>query len=182
MTDSDAQTSPFLIRTSRAILHVSHSPQKKVIRASLIIVPCSFKLKKKKKNHCSWVKTRETGPFSSSQGNMLQLRFPNCCKRPTVPENVFHKRELLPLQRCFVSGDKILLLPPSFHKKEDSVAHLNPVSQPHVSPDGCHASRQTSQAAVFSVLGCSVAAQRQWTDAADGTCAADFFCQCVLVE
>lgn len=35
----DAQTSPFLIRTSRAILHVSHSPQQKVIRASLIIVP-----------------------------------------------------------------------------------------------------------------------------------------------
>lgn len=38
------ETSPFLIRTSRAILHVSQIPQKKVIRASLIIVPCGWKI------------------------------------------------------------------------------------------------------------------------------------------
>lgn len=36
--------------------------------------------------------------------------------------------------------------------------HLNTISQSHMSPDGCHASWQTSQAAVFSILSCSVTA------------------------
>ena len=38
------ETSPFLIRTSRAILHVSQIPQKKVISVSLVIVPCGWKI------------------------------------------------------------------------------------------------------------------------------------------
>lgn len=52
-----AQTSPFRMRTSRAILQISHSEQQKIIRASLIIVPCSLK-----KKNTAWFTTREAHP------------------------------------------------------------------------------------------------------------------------
>lgn len=38
------EISPFLMRISRAILHVSQSPQKAVITASFVIVPCGQKV------------------------------------------------------------------------------------------------------------------------------------------
>lgn len=70
------EMSPFLMRISLAILHISHGPQKKVMRASLHIVPCGKKKKKKTPDN------HKTGTKFSKEGNVLQFRFVNFTEHP----------------------------------------------------------------------------------------------------
>lgn len=55
------------------------------------------------------------------------------------------------------------------------VTYLNTISQSHMSPHGCYASWQTTQATVFSILICCVAAQCNWTDATKRTCTTEVY-------
>lgn len=51
-----------------------------------------------------------------------------------------------------------------------NATYLNTIGQSHMSPHCCQASWHTTQAAVFSILICCVAAQCNWTEAAKSTC------------
>lgn len=55
------------------------------------------------------------------------------------------------------------------HQGVINYCSLNTIGQSHMSPYGCHASWQTTQAAVFSIFTCCVAAQCNWTYATKST-------------
>lgn len=56
-----------------------------------------------------------------------------------------------------------------------SASYLNTIRQSHVSPYGCYASWQTTQAAVFSIFTCCVTAQCNRADAAKSTCTTEVY-------
>lgn len=101
-------------------------------------------------------------------GNVLQLRFLNFCKcrHFLCSWNLFHKRRVIQTQSVsfWMMHDKKTVQNTSMDSQcfvtriYHFATHLNTISQSHMSPDGCHASRQTSQAAVFSIFSCSVTA------------------------
>lgn len=54
--------------------------------------------------------------------------------------------------------------------------YLNPVSESHMSPHGCQASRYTTQTGVFSIFVSCVAGQSDWTEKTEGTWKTKGYC------